>query len=47
VGEGVYIGDSDFGRRSDRFMSERNFAPLGQLRANRDPDRLFVPYLGL
>jgi FAD/FMN-containing dehydrogenase len=47
VGEGLYIGDSDFGRRPDRFMAEDNFRRLQEIRAQRDPDTRFVPYLGL
>jgi FAD/FMN-containing dehydrogenase len=47
VGEGLYIGDSDFGRRPDRFMTAGNRARLEQIRSGRDPDRRFVPYLGL
>jgi FAD/FMN-containing dehydrogenase len=47
VGQGVYIGDSDFSRRPDRFMSDRHFERLAQIRAGRDPHGLFVPYLGL
>ncbi|HEY7619044.1 MAG TPA: FAD-binding oxidoreductase [Solirubrobacteraceae bacterium] len=47
VGEGLYIGDSDFSRRPDRFMAQDNFARLHEIRAARDPDGVFVPYLGL
>jgi len=47
VGEGLYIGDSDFSRRPDRFMAADNRAQLEQIRAARDPDGRFVPYLGL
>jgi FAD/FMN-containing dehydrogenase len=47
VGVGLYIGDSDFSRRPDRFMAEANLRRLAELRAARDPDGLFVPYLGL
>jgi FAD/FMN-containing dehydrogenase len=45
VGEGVYLGDSDFGRRPDRFMSEEHFRRLQEIRVQRDPDGLFVTYL--
>lgn len=44
-GEGVYVGDTDFTRRPDRFMSEANFKRLEQLRAKWDPDGLFCSYL--
>ncbi len=46
LGEGLYVGDSDFARRPDRFMATDNFARLGDVRAERDPDGLFVSYLG-
>jgi FAD/FMN-containing dehydrogenase len=45
VGDGVYLGDSDFGRRADRFMAEANFERLQAIRRERDPDGLFVSYL--
>jgi FAD/FMN-containing dehydrogenase len=47
VGRGLYIGDSDFSRRPDRFMADANLQRLAELRAARDPDGVFVPYLGL
>jgi FAD/FMN-containing dehydrogenase len=47
VGEGLYIGDSDFSRRPDRFLHADHFARLEAIRAQRDPDGRFVPYLGL
>ncbi len=46
VGEGLYVGDSDFTRRPDRFMAPDNFRRLEAVRADRDPDGLFVSYLG-
>jgi len=45
VGEGVYLGDSDFGRRPDRFMSDAHFERLREIRARRDPGNRFVGYL--
>ena len=45
VGKGVYIGDSDFSQRPDRFLSEETFRRLQEIRALRDPDGLFVPWL--
>jgi FAD/FMN-containing dehydrogenase len=45
VGKGVYLGDTDFTRRPDRFVSEANFARLGEIRRRRDPDGLFCSYL--
>jgi FAD/FMN-containing dehydrogenase len=45
VGEGVYLGDSDFSRRPDRFMAGANLARLEEVRAARDPDCLFTSYL--
>jgi FAD/FMN-containing dehydrogenase len=47
VGEGLYIGDSDFGRRPDRFLAAANARRLEDIRAARDPDGVFVSYLGL
>jgi FAD/FMN-containing dehydrogenase len=45
VGKGVYLGDTDFTRRPDRFMTDENFARLEEIRARRDPDGLFCSYL--
>jgi FAD/FMN-containing dehydrogenase len=45
VGAGVYLGDTDFTRRPDRFLSEANFARLAEIRAARDPDGRFCSYL--
>jgi FAD/FMN-containing dehydrogenase len=44
-GKGVYLGDTDFTKRADQFMSEQNFRRMEQIRARRDPDRLFCSYL--
>jgi FAD/FMN-containing dehydrogenase len=41
VGEGVYVGDSDFSRRPDRYLADVNAARLAQIRATRDPDGVF------
>lgn len=46
VGEGVYIGDSDFTRRPDRFLTPHNAARLQAIRGQRDIDRMFVSPLG-
>jgi FAD/FMN-containing dehydrogenase len=45
VGTGVYLGDTDFTRRPDRFVSEASFRRLEEIRRRRDPDRLFCSYL--
>jgi FAD/FMN-containing dehydrogenase len=45
VGKGVYLGDTDFTRRPDRFLSDENFRRLHEIRARRDPDGLFCSYL--
>ena len=45
VGKGVYLGDTDFTRRADRFLSDENFRRLQDIRARRDPDGLFCSYL--
>src|SRR4051794_40335631 len=41
VGEGVYVGDSDFTRRPDRFLAEDNRRRLDKIRVRRDPDGRF------
>ena len=43
---GQYLGDSDLSRRQVRFMSDEAWARLQQVYADRDPDGLFVGYLG-
>ena len=45
LGKGVYLGDSDFTRRTDRFLTPANFARLAQIRAARDPQQRFCDYL--
>ncbi len=45
LGKGVYLGDTDFTRRPDRFLSPENFGRLQSIRARRDPDGLFCSYL--
>jgi FAD/FMN-containing dehydrogenase len=42
---GQYLGDSDLSHRQVKFLSDDNFARLQTIRANRDPDGLFVSYL--
>ena len=42
---GQYLGDSDLSRRQLRFMSDDAWARFQQIRAERDPDGLFVGYL--
>jgi FAD/FMN-containing dehydrogenase len=44
-GAGVYLGDTDFTRRQDRFLSADHFSRLEQIRAVRDPHRRFASYL--
>ncbi len=44
-GRGVYIGDTDFTRRQDQFVSDESFARLNEIRAARDPHGRFVNYL--
>ena len=44
-GVGVYLGDTDFTRRHDRFLSDDHYARLEQIRADRDPDGVFASYL--
>jgi FAD/FMN-containing dehydrogenase len=44
-GAGAYLGDTDFTRRQDRFLSDAAFARLGEIRASRDPEGRFASYL--
>jgi hypothetical protein len=44
-GTGVYLGDTDFTRRQDRFLSDSAYARLGEIRARRDPSARFASYL--
>lgn len=41
---GCYLGDSDFTVRPDRFMSDAAWDRFRQVRADRDPGRLFAGY---
>jgi FAD/FMN-containing dehydrogenase len=45
LGKGVYLGDTDFTRRGDRFLAPENFARLQEIRARRDPEGRFCSYL--
>ena len=45
LGKGVYLGDTDFTRRPDRFLTEENFRRLEEIRARRDPEGRFCSYL--
>lgn len=42
---GQYIGDSDFGRRPVKFMSDAHFSKLRDIAAKWDADSTFVGYL--
>ena len=44
-GTGVYLGDTDFTRRQDRFMSDDAYRRLAAIRAERDPDGRIASYL--
>jgi hypothetical protein len=41
---GCYLGDSDLAVRPDRFMSDAAWRRFSQIRADRDPGRLFAGY---
>ncbi|HEX3751036.1 MAG TPA: FAD-binding oxidoreductase [Streptosporangiaceae bacterium] len=41
---GCYLGDSDLGERPGRFMTDAAWDRFREIRAARDPDRLFVGY---
>lgn len=45
LGKGVYLGDTDFTRRADRFLTDANFRRLEEIRARRDPQGRFCSYL--
>ena len=45
AGCGVYLGDTDFQRRHDRFVSDQAYRRLGEVRATWDPDGMFCSYL--
>ena len=45
AGCGVYLGDTDFQRRHDRFVSDDSYRRLGEVRARWDPDGVFCSYL--
>jgi len=42
---GHYLGDSDLARREHRFLADEHWSRLQEIRADRDPDGLFVGYL--
>ncbi len=44
-GAGAYLGDTDFTRRQDRFLSDAAFARLGAVRAAADAGGRFASYL--
>jgi hypothetical protein len=44
-GCGVYLGDTDFSRRQDRFLSDQAYARLAEIRAQRDPLGRFAGYV--
>jgi FAD/FMN-containing dehydrogenase len=43
-GAGAYLGDTDFTRRQDRFLSDSAYARLGEIRDRWDPDRRFASW---
>lgn len=45
LGTGAYLGDTDFTRRPDRFLSDENFRRLQEIRSRRDPEGRFCSYL--
>ena len=44
-GIGVYLGDTDFTQRPDRFLTDENFRRLQEVRAARDPEGRIASYL--
>jgi hypothetical protein len=45
VTAGQYLGDSDLAHREVRVLGDEQFARLQEIRAIRDPQRLFTGYL--
>ena len=45
LGKGVYLGDTDFTRRADRFLSDANFGAWRGSGPAGDPDGRFCSYL--
>ncbi len=43
-GVGVYLGDTDFTQRTDRFLSDENLRRLEAMRAVHDPNGVFASY---
>ncbi len=46
-GRALYLGDSDFTRRPDRFLAAAHLDRLRAICRARDPEGRFVSYLGL
>jgi hypothetical protein len=44
-GTGVYLGDTDFTRRQDRFLSDDAYRRLAAIQAERHPSGRFASYL--
>jgi hypothetical protein len=44
-GAGVYLGDTDFTRRQDQFLSDEAYRRLAAIRAARDSDGRFAAWL--
>ena len=44
-GAGVYLGDTDFTRRQDRFLADDAYLRLTAIRTERDPSGRFASYL--
>jgi FAD/FMN-containing dehydrogenase len=44
-GTGVYLGDTDFTRRNDRFLGDEAYRRLEEIRAERDPAGRIASYL--
>jgi hypothetical protein len=44
-GAGAYLGDTDFTRRQDRFLSDENYRRLCEVQQRWDPEGRFVSYL--
>lgn len=41
-GKGLYVGDSDFERRPDRYLADAGAARPAEIRRTHDPDGVFA-----
>jgi hypothetical protein len=44
--QGIQLADENLGRRPDRFLSDDHMTRLDRIRAERDPEGRFQPWMG-